>query len=158
MAATVSRFLALVLCATAVAACDESQGTLVGPGGGVVVSDDGRLTVEIPARALDQTVDISIQAVEDGPDGERAALRAYAIEPLGTALVFPAYVEYDWTPQGSADAPTGPGEAHAPTMFIQHGPKWRALADRTIDRDAGYVSGSINYLGVVAILDEDTAG
>ncbi|MBV1860684.1 MAG: hypothetical protein KUG77_19880, partial [Nannocystaceae bacterium] len=60
MAANTSRLLALVLSATTLAACEQSEGTEVGPEGGVAVSDDGRLTVEIPAGALDDTVDSSI--------------------------------------------------------------------------------------------------
>jgi len=153
MAATTSRLLALVLCATTLAACDQAQGTEVGPRGGVIVSDDGRLTVEIPAGALDETVDISIHAVEDGPEGDDTALRAYAIEPLGTALVLPAHVEYDWTLEAAADALTRDGEVLDPALVIERGPQWRALADRTVDHDAGYVSGTVNYLGVIAIVD-----
>ena len=154
MAATTSRLLALLLCAPTLAACEQTQGTEVGPAGGVVVSEDGRLTVEIPAGALDETVDISIHAVADGPDGDDTAIRAYAIEPLGTALVLPAHVEYDWTVEAAADALTQDAEVVDPALVIEHGPQWRALADRTVDHDAGYVSGTANYLGVVAIVEE----
>lgn len=153
MAATTSRLLALVLCAATLAACEQTQGTAVGPRGGVVVSDDGRLTVEIPAGALDETVDISIHVVEDGPEGDDTAIRAYAIEPLGTALVLPAHVEYDWTVEAAADALTRDVDVVDPALVIERGPQWRALSDRTVDHDAGYVSGTVNYLGVVAIVD-----
>ncbi len=153
MAAAASRLLALVLSATTLAACDQAQGTEVGPRGGVVVSEDGRLSVEIPAGALDKTVDISIHVVEDGPEGDETAIRAYAIEPLGTALVLPAHVEYDWTVEAAADALTRDGEVVDPALVIERGPQWRALADRTVDHDAGYVSGTVNYLGVVAVID-----
>lgn len=151
MAGTTSRLLALVLSASSLVACEQAQGTEVGPRGGVVMSDDGRLTVEIPAGALDKTIDISIHAVEDGPGG--TAVRAYAIEPLGTALVLPARVEYDWTVEAAADALTRDGDIVDPALVIERGPQWRALPDHTVDHDAGYVSGSVNYLGVVAIVD-----
>ena len=153
MASHASRLLALVLCASALAACEQSEGTEVGPRGGVVVSDDGRLTVEIPPGALDEAVDISVHLVEDGPDGDAPAIRAYSIEPLGTALVLPARVEYDWTLEGSADALTRDGESVDPALVIERGPQWRALADHRVDHDAGYLSGTVNFLGVVAIVD-----
>ena len=154
MAGTVSRLFAFALCATAVAACDAGDGTPIGPEGGVVVSDDGRLTVEIPAGALDEVVDVSIHAVEDGPSGEDAAVRAYSIEPLGTALVLPAHIEYDWTVQPAADALSlDATTVEDPSLFIERGPQWQALADRSIDVDAGYVSGSAHYLGVIAVVD-----
>lgn len=155
MAGTLSRLLALVLSASSLTACEQAQGTEVGPRGGVVVSEDGRLTVEIPAGALDTTVDISIHAVEDGPGGDGTAVRAYAIEPLGTALVLPARVEYDWTVEAAADALTRDRDVDIvdPALVIERGPQWRALPDHAVDHDAGYVSGSVNYLGVVAIVD-----
>lgn len=153
MAATASRLLALVLCTSSLAACEQAQGTAVGPRGGVVMSEDGRLTVEIPAGALDETLDISIHAVEDGPDGEGTAVRAYAIEPMGTVLVLPARVEYNWTVEAAADAITRGGEILDPALVTERGPQWRALPDHAVDLDSGYVSGSINYLGVIAVVD-----
>lgn len=154
MAGNVARLFAFALTATTLVACDAAEGTLVGPEGGVVVSDDGRLTVEIPAGALDSTVDVSIHAVEDGPEGDESAIRAYAIEPLGTALVLPATVEYDWTVEGSADALSlDSSQMEDPNLVMERGTLWRALADRTVDVDAGYVTGSAHYFGVIAIVD-----
>jgi hypothetical protein len=152
MAGTVSRLFALALCTTALAACDGTEGTPVGPEGGVVVSDDGRLTLEIPAGALDDTVDVSIHRVEDGPDG--IALRAYAVEPMGTTLVLPARVEYDWTIDAPADALSRDAvHVEDPSLVIERGPEWRTLADRSVDLDAGFVVASAHYFGVIAIVD-----
>lgn len=154
MAGTLSRLFAFALTATALVACDGAGGTPIGPEGGIVVSDDGRLTVEIPAGALDGTVDVSIHVVEDGPEGDESAIRAYAIEPMGTALIFPATVEYDWTVEPSADALSLEGSTvEDPTLVMERGVEWRALADHTVDMDAGYVAGSAHYFGTIAIVD-----
>ena len=153
MAGPLSRLFAFALSATALVACDAGEGTAIGPEGGVVVSDDGRLTLEIPAGALDEVVEVSIHAVEDGP-ADAAAIRAYAIEPRGTTLVLPAHVEYDWAAQADADALTLEGATvEDPALVMERGTQWRALADRSIDVDAGYVSGSAHYFGVVAVID-----
>lgn len=154
MAGTLSRLFAFALTATALVACDGADGTPIGPEGGIVVSDDGRLTVEIPAGALDGTVDVSIHVVEDGPEGDESAIRAYAIEPMGTALVLPATVEYDWTAEPSADALSLESTTlEDPTLVMERGALWRALADHTVDMDAGYVAGSAHYFGTIAIVD-----
>ena len=155
MAGTLSRLFAFALCASTLAACDGADGTRIGPEGGVVLSEDGRLSLEIPAGALDETVDVSIHLVEDGPtNGDASAIRAYAIEPMGTTLVLPARVEYDWTIDGPADGlALGGVQVEDPSLVIERGPEWRTLADRTLDLDAGYVSGSAHYFGVVAIVD-----
>lgn len=154
MAGTLSRLFAFALTATALVACEGADGTPIGPEGGVVVSDDGHLTVEIPAGALDDTVDVSIHVVEDGPERDESALRAYAIEPMGTALAFPAAVEYDWTVESAADALSLPGTPlEDPTLVMARGAQWRALADHVVDVEAGYVTGSAHYLGTIAIVD-----
>ena len=153
MASTLTRRFVLTLTAAALVACDGAEGTAIGPEGGVVVSDDGRLTLEIPAGALDEVVDVSIHSVEDGPSGA-PAIRAYAIEPMGTALVRPAHVEYDWTAEADAQALTRDGVAmHDPALVMERGEEWRALADRSVDVEAGYVSGSAHYFGIIAIVD-----
>ncbi len=157
MPGTASRLAAFALALAAAGAmlggCDQGSGTPVGPEGGVVVSEDGRLSLEIPAGALDETLDISIHAVEDGPEGDHSAIRAYAIEPLGTPLVLPARVEYDWTVDPVDTLSSASGSMDDPTLVIERGPEWRQLADRDIDLDAGYVSASAHYLGVVAVVD-----
>lgn len=151
MAGTHSRLFVFALTACALAGCDGGVGTPIGAEGGVVVSDDGRLTVEIPAGALQQTIDVSIHPVDEGPRST-VAHRAYAIEPLGTALVRPARVEYDWTVESdalaAAEAPLGD-----PALVIERGAIWQVLADRDLDLEGGTVAGSAHYLGIVAVID-----
>ena len=63
-----SLVVAALACAT-LAGCDPMGEDVVGPEGGVVVSRDGRLTLDIPAGALDEAVEITIEEVEDLPEG-----------------------------------------------------------------------------------------
>ena len=53
----------VVVVATLASGCDYDTGTEVGPRGGVVMSDDGRVTLEIPAGALLDPVAISIEPI-----------------------------------------------------------------------------------------------
>jgi hypothetical protein len=77
---------------------DTAEGTIVGPEGGVVVSDDGLLKLSIPAGALETAIPISITAV--GAADSSAALidatlrGAYRFEPDGTEFAEPATFEY----------------------------------------------------------------
>ncbi len=155
MPGTSSRLAAFALALTTLGGsggCDEGAGAPIGPEGGLVISEDGRLSVEIPAGALDHTVFVSIHPVDDGPVGEPSVICAYAIEPLGTPLVRPAHVEFDWTVD--ADALALPlADIDDPALVIERGPQWRQLADRTVDIDAGFVSASAHYMGVVAVVD-----
>ncbi|MEM6295910.1 MAG: hypothetical protein AAGA54_31855 [Myxococcota bacterium] len=154
MARSTTRTLAFGLALTALgslaAGCDHGSGTEIGPEGGVVVSEDGRLTLEVPAGALHDAVDVSIHAVDEGPDG---AVRVYAIEPMGTPLVLPAMVEYDWSATAGAEGLSLESSSMTdPTLVIERGDEWRQLADRTVDADAQYVAASANYFGIVAVV------
>jgi hypothetical protein len=83
---------------TAGAGDTTPQGKVIGPKGGVVLSDDGLLTLTIPPGALDRGTPISITAV--AADESTATLvdttlrGAYRFEPDGTEFAEPATVEY----------------------------------------------------------------
>ena len=74
---------ALLLASTIATGCDAFDGEGIGPEGGVVVSEDGRMSLEVPAGALDETVEITIEVVQ-GPEG--AASDMYVLEPVGLRL------------------------------------------------------------------------
>ncbi len=81
------RLLLTTLAALAlVPSCDrEPPVTTVGPAGGTVVSDDGRVRVAVPRGALAGDVTITI-----GQDGD-----CYHLGPAGTAFAVPAEVTVD---------------------------------------------------------------
>lgn len=81
------RLLLTALAALAVApACDrQAPVTTVGPDGGTVVSDDGRVRVAVPRGALADDVTITIGRAGD----------CYELGPAGTAFAVPAEVTVD---------------------------------------------------------------
>lgn len=167
MVTALTRFAVLPLALAALGlagGCDE--GELIGPEGGVVVSDDGRLQLEVPAGALSDEVAISIHAidaVDDLDDEPVGTVRAYAIEPALTQLSLPATVEYQWSHamdsdslarEGAvADADVTEVDITDPQLVIERGDQWRAMPDRFVDVDAKVVAASTHYLGIVAVLE-----
>lgn len=141
--------LTLTLAATG---CDEQTGDTVGPEGGQVVSDDGRVTLDIPAGALADDVEISIHEVEAEADG--AIGTAYQIEPAGVVLSFPAELTFDVVADAEGDAfdlADAVSTMEKLSLVVDKGTHWDRLADHTFDADGGYVSASALYLGTFAL-------
>src|SRR5262245_1492666 len=90
----------LALCVVLVSAfsCSDSgpDGTEIGAAGGDVVSDDGSLTLTIPAGALTETVRIRITSVgaeaSDVNFDHATTLAAYEFSPSGLHFAIPAVV------------------------------------------------------------------
>ena len=141
--------LTLTLAATG---CDEQTGDTVGAEGGQIVSDDGRVTLDIPAGALASDVEITIEAVDADLDG--AIGDAYRIEPAGLVLSFPAELTFDVISDEAGDAfdlADAVSAMEKLALVIDKGDHWDRLADHTFDRDAGYVSASALYFGTFAL-------
>lgn len=135
---------ALLACAT-IAGCDPSGDDVVGPEGGTVVSRDGRLTVEIPAGALDEAIEIRIEEVEQLPEG--ALGPAYEVLPVGTVFNTPVHVLYDY---GAAGMEV---DADALTLVAERTDRWSDLADRAVFEDESIVSASSLYLSAFCVVD-----
>lgn len=133
-----------------VVGCDSSEdGQVVGREGGIVVSADGRLAIEIPADALEGDVEVSIVEVDGGPDG---AMRVYEVEPRLTQLRYPATITFELE---ASDALTLRGEdedAPAVEMVIEHAEGWNGLADQTVDLEDGFAEASLMYFASVAVM------
>jgi hypothetical protein len=140
---------ALVLGLAFVPACD--QGDTVGPEGGIVVSRDGRVTLEIPEGALSEDLAITIEVVDEGPEG--AVGRTYEIEPRFTQLQFPARLTYDLavedgvSPLGLAGA-----DMSGASLVTEKADGWGPLADREIDLAAQEVSASVMFFSSYALV------
>lgn len=82
-----TRFVLTALAALALLpSCDrEAPVTTVGPSGGTIVSDDGRVSVAVPRGALADDVTITIGRAGD----------CYEVGPAGTAFAVPAEVTVD---------------------------------------------------------------
>lgn len=128
-----------------VTGCSEGEGTTVGPRGGVVTSEDGRFTLEIPEGALDQEVDITIDAVEcEQPE---AIDTCYEIGPVGLPLLFPGTIIYDIDPAELEGL--SPEEV---TVLTEREEDWKPLADHRVDMIDAQVTASAVYLSSYAVV------
>jgi hypothetical protein len=121
--------------------CDGQDTETVGPRGGVVTSPDGRVTLEVPAGALDQEVAITIDEVDAGHDG--AVGPTYEILPRGLAFNEPATLVYDVS-EGMDVA------ADQVIVVTEAADGWNALADFDADMDAQLLYASVLYLSTYA--------
>ena len=140
-------FAALALVSTVVATgCDLAVGDQVGRDGGVVLSDDGRMSLEIPAGALDRSVEITITAVP-GVDGSASDL--YVMEPMGLVFERPVTVTFDYDGETLGDA-----EADDLTLVAQREADWAYLGDQLVDDEDQTVSAALMALSAVTVIVE----
>ncbi|MEM7154491.1 MAG: hypothetical protein AAF799_16710 [Myxococcota bacterium] len=146
MHAARTAFAAALLASTFVTGCDALESDGIGPEGGIVVSEDGRMALEVPAGALEETVDISIEMVP-GPQGSAADL--YVIEPMGLAFSFPAELIYDYD-----DDMLGQAAPDSLSLVTQREASWNYLADQLVDDEDQTVSASLMTLSNVTVVIE----
>ena len=138
-------FASLLLTVVA-SGCDAWDADGIGAEGGVVVSDDGRMALEIPAGALDEAVEITI-AVTPGTEGTRAPI--YVIEPMGLTFHQPTELVFDY------DADTlGEDDPEALEMVTLRELGWDYLPDRKLDADGQTLSVSLMALAPVTVVVE----
>ena len=142
-------FAAFALVSTIVATgCDlMAAGDEIGRKGGVVVSDDGRLALEIPAGALDKSVEITITAVA-GPEGSQSDL--YVMEPMGLVFDRPVTVTFDYD-----DETVGDAEAGDLTFVAQREADWAFLGNQDVDDEEQVLSADLLALSAVTVVVED---
>lgn len=123
----------------------EAEGETIGPRGGVLVSDDGRFSLEIPPGALDQEIEITLQAV---PCGRADALvECYEVGPVGLPLQFPAEVVYEVD-----EVMMETFGADELAVVVEKEDDWNLLADRKVDRDDATISASVVFLSSFALV------
>jgi hypothetical protein len=143
---TRTAFAALLLASTVATGCDLAVGDEIGRDGGVVVSDDGRVSLEIPAGALDEAVEITIEAVA-GPHGSASDL--YVMEPMGLVFERPVVVTFDYDDELLGDA-----EAEDLTMVAQRDADWAYVGDQLVDDEDQTLSASLLALSAITVLVE----
>ncbi|MCX4248025.1 hypothetical protein [Paraliomyxa miuraensis] len=137
-------FAALLLGSTFATGCDVLEADGIGADGGVVVSPDGRMALEIPAGALDESVDITIDIV-DGPEGSVSPL--YVIEPMGLTFERPVSLVFDYD-----DESLGDEAPEALAMVAHREADWAYLADHIVDEDDQTVTASLMALSAVTVV------
>ncbi len=146
MLRTRTAFAALALVSIVASGCDLMDQEAIGPDGGVVVSADGRMALEVPAGALEEAVDIRIEVLE-GPDGSASNL--YVVEPAGLVFEQPAVLTFDYDPTTLG--------GHAPealAMMTHRSLGWDYLGDQLVDDDDQTLSASVLALSPVTIVVE----
>src|SRR5688500_13812379 len=139
-------FGAVVLAAFLPTGC-HLEGEVIGPRGGMVVSDDGRFSVEIAAGALDHDVEISIDTVPCGAMKGVAIGSCSEVGPRGTASSYPAKVTFELDDDQVAGI-----SADQLALSGQKEDAWSLLADRTVDVEDGTICGSATYLSSFAVI------
>ena len=141
-----SAFAALVLTSTVATGCDMLDSDRIGSDGGMVISADGRMALEVPPGALDDEVDISIEIVE-GPEGSASDL--YVVEPMGLTVNRPVVLTYDYDEQ-TLDG----SEPEAMTIVAHRELGWAYLGDQEVDDEDQTLSASLMALSAVVVVIE----
>lgn len=138
-------FAALLL-TTVATGCDAWDADRIGPEGGVVVSEDGRMALEVPAGALDEAVEITIEVTE-GTEGSLAPI--YVIEPVGLTFQYPTELVYDYD-----DELLGDEDPEALELVTMRELGWDYLPDRKLDAGDRTISVSLMALSAVTVVVE----
>lgn len=137
--------LAMLVLATG---CDEQQGVEIGSRGGVVVSEDGRFSLEITTGALEQAVAITIDEVECG--APKAVVPCYELGPVGLPLLRPATARYELDEGGLEDIDVEDIE-----LLTEREDAWRPLADHDVDLEHEVVIASTVYISTYAVVIDE---
>jgi hypothetical protein len=131
-----------------VAACDDAS-TIVGPEGGVVSSPDGRVALMIPAGALEEEIAISIEEIDDGPEG--AVGPTYEITPRLTTLRAPADIVYAF--ELDAEQRQLPlADMSNARIVTETADGWAPLPDHEIDLEEHTAIASVLYFSSYSIV------
>lgn len=110
----------------------------IGPTGGTIVSEDGKIELIFPADALNKLTEISIQAAESViPNGNKA----YQFEPSGIQFQKPVQLIFQYTDEEAATCPP-----ELKFMALQdHKGKWEYMNYDDWDSTAKSLKGSIKH-------------
>ena len=136
-------FAALLLASTVATGCDLDSDR-IGSEGGVIVSDDGRMSLEVPAGALDEAVEITIEVVA-GPEGSASDL--YVMEPMGLTFSRPVVATFDYD-----DDTLDGADADDLTMVAHREADWAYLGDQLVDDGDQTVSASLMALSAITVV------
>jgi hypothetical protein len=118
--------------------------TTIGPAGGSVRSDDGRLTLKVPAGALSSSAGVSIAATTDV--APNATGPAYSISPSDLALAKPALLVFNYSP----DDMNGSDPEWLVPAFLSGGGEWFSVKDWVVDTGARTVTSTLASLSPLA--------
>jgi hypothetical protein len=117
----------------------------IGPSGGTVTSSDGKLSMDIPAGAIDGSIVFSVKAATAWPSG--AVGQVYEVEPSGTQFSKPATIALSYAGL-NIDAAT------AARLFVGTavGASWQSLGTAVNDTKGQTVASSTTHLSVFGLV------
>lgn len=116
----------------------------IGPAGGTIASDDGRIELIFPADAVTVNTNISIQPITNlGPNG---AGKAYKCEPSGVQFIKPVQIIFHYT---DSEARTCPPELMGLIVQDDTG-KWNFFDYDECDTTAKILKGTLEHFSTPA--------
>jgi hypothetical protein len=124
--------------------CAPSAVDTIGPEGGMVVSPDHRLTVEVPPNALSVRVHLTIDLAEAWPEGALGPV--FEVRPSGTTFASPVTFVYRY--QAADVTPYSPSSLK---LAFATGATWTPLST-TIDPMAGIAAAQTTHLSTYGLI------
>ncbi len=120
-------------------ACGLGSDAVIGPEGGIVLSEDGRLSLEVPEGALDEPTEVSIVAVPCEAEG---LADCYAVGPSVVQFSLPVTVVYE-----AAELSTMDGVA----LIYKGSSGWMRMPDAQVDHEDEIVMGTIMVASSISV-------
>jgi hypothetical protein len=128
--------------------CVPSNIDSIGPEGGLLVSPDRRLTLEVPPGALTTRVHLTMEFASAWPKGALGPV--FEVRPTGTTFAAPATFVYRYD---LADlAPFGPAGVR---LAVATGASWTRLTS-VVDTTAGTISAQTTHLSTYGLVAPET--
>ncbi len=120
-------------------ACGLGSNAVIGPEGGIVLSEDGRLSLEVPQGALDEPTEVSIEAVPCEVEG---LADCYSVGPSVVQFALPVTVVYEAAELTSMD-----GVA----LLYKGSTGWIRMPDAQVDLEDEIVMGTIMVASSISV-------
>ena len=127
------------------ARCTPTRVDSIGPDGGIIVSPDRRLTLEVPAGALAFRVHLTVELGEAWPAGALGPV--FEVRPSGTTFAVPATLVYRY--QTADIAPAVPAELR---MALAVGSTWSPLPTTVVDAAMMVVTAQTTHLSTYGLI------
>ena len=136
------------LLVTLTSGCADETGTVMGPEGGVIRSDDGMLSLELRAGSLEDEVALAIEDSDECPEAERS-FGCYAFSPWGVPLMAPATVVFHYE-----DAPMDDVHPTELVLLVEGKDGWKSGHDHALDMSDDDVWATVTALTTISVVGE----
>ena len=120
-------------------ACGLGSNAVIGPEGGVVISEDGRLSLEVPEGALAEPTEVSVELLSCEEEG---LADCYSVGPARVQFSKPVTVVYEAGELASMESVS---------LLIKGSDGWMRMADAQIDREDEIVMGTIMFTSSISV-------